>query len=280
MYKYPFSDQLMIYAQRPEATACASFDLWNNVMNRMVKRGSKGIALMDSEKPSGLRYVFDIADTVAGRSARSVQLWNFKQEHEEPVLQALSNSYGETANSLPNVFDSISQKLSDEYFNSNQNDIREAMPYITEGEFRDIVAESVNYAIHARCGLEADFTRDLQAHEITPEGVRTLGNAVSVLSEQVLRGIEIAVKQYELERKKKNERTNGIDLSTGGRRGLFDSQPDRAGTAAPEQVRTTARSLFENPSADSIQRTAVDRQTAGISRVNQPDGGGTHGTAD
>ena len=280
MYKYPFSDQLMIYAQRPEATACASFDLWNNVMNRMVKRGSKGIALMDSQKPSGLRYVFDVTDTVAGRSARSVNLWNLKQEHEGHVLQALSDSYGETADSLPNVFDRISQKLSDEYFNSNHNDIREAMPDITEHEFRDIVAESVSYAIHSRCGLQADFTGDLPARELTPDGVRALGNAVSVLSEQVLRGIEIAVKQYGLERDKKNERSNRTDLSPGGGRGLFDSRPDRAGTATPEQVRADARGLSENPSADSIQRTAADRQTAGISRVNQPDGGRTHGTAD
>ena len=280
LYKYPFPDQLMIYAQRPDATACASFDLWNNVMNRKVKRGSKGIALFDSQKPSGLRYVFDVSDTYTGGSnARNLQLWNLQQEHEEPVMQALTNSYGELDDKLPNVFDKISKKLSDEYFNDNKNDIREAIPNITEWEFRDIVAESVNYAIRARCRLNTDFSGGLQVPGLTPEGVRVVGSAVSVLSEQVLRGIELAVKQYEIERNKQNERTNRNTVSE-VQRTLFDSRPRRAGTETPEPIRADARGLSENPSTDSIQRNAFDRETDGISGVNQPDGGGTYGATD
>jgi len=277
MYKYPFHDQLMIYAQRPDATACASFDLWNNDLNRKVKRGSKGIALIDDSGDS-LRYVFDVSDTYGIN--KNIPLWAFKQEHEEPVLKALADTYGDLEGNLSNAIDRIARKLADEYFEKHQNDIKEAIPYVTEWEFCEIAAASTAYAIRSRCGLDADFPGDLQLSELTPESTRALGNTVSILSEQVLRGIEISVKQYEYERKQHERRTSQTDISKSGQRGLFDSQPDVAGRKTAEYVRQDAQGLSEKPPSDNIQRTASYRETEQPSLGNQPDGGRTYGAID
>jgi len=112
MYKYPFQDQLLIYAQKPDATACASIELWNNVMNRRIKRGSCGIALLDSnENQPRLRYVFDVSDTEQGHgTARSIDLWNLRQEHDEPVLKSLAGAYGRSGDDLIDAIDRISRK--------------------------------------------------------------------------------------------------------------------------------------------------------------------------
>ena len=94
LYKYPYSDQLMIFAQRPDATACAEYDLWNDKMRRYIKRGSKGIALVDNsgERPR-LRYVFDMSDTGTRRDSRPVELWQMQEEHEPAIMEALSAAF-------------------------------------------------------------------------------------------------------------------------------------------------------------------------------------------
>lgn len=117
LYKYPYSEQVLIYAQRPEATACASYDVWKRRMDRIVRRGSKGIALLDtSENSRGLRYVFDVSDTTGRNKSRRPYLWEYHDEHEESVTSMLAEKYGVTDESgLPYQLEAIAQELAAEY---------------------------------------------------------------------------------------------------------------------------------------------------------------------
>ena len=126
LYKYPFAEQLMIYKQRPEATACAEYDLWNDRMNRYVKRGSKGIALLDmrGEQPK-LRYVFDVADTGERKNSRPVQLWKMNAEHEQPIIRALDTAFDVLAGagSLENHIMEAAEHLARDYWEENRRQI-------------------------------------------------------------------------------------------------------------------------------------------------------------
>ena len=126
LYKYPFAEQLMIYKQRPKATACAEYDLWNDRMNRYVKRGSKGIALLDmrGEQPK-LRYVFDVADTGERKNSRPVQLWKMNAEHEQPIIRALDTAFDVSAGagSLENHIMEAAERLARDYWEENRRQI-------------------------------------------------------------------------------------------------------------------------------------------------------------
>ena len=126
LYKYPFAEQLMIYKQRPEATACAEYDLWKDRMNRYVKRGSKGIALLDmrGEQPK-LRYVFDVADTGERKNSRPVQLWKMNAEHEQPIIRALDAAFDVPAGagSLENHIMEAAERLARDYWEENRRQI-------------------------------------------------------------------------------------------------------------------------------------------------------------
>ena len=125
LYKYPFHEQLMIFAQRPDATACAEYDLWNDTMRRYVRRGSKGIALVDNsrEKPR-LRYVFDISDTGLRKNSRHPFLWELRPEHEAAVAQALTERFGTPPeNNLAEQLESIAAQLVSEYWVEHKRDI-------------------------------------------------------------------------------------------------------------------------------------------------------------
>ncbi len=133
LYKYPFDEQLMIYAQRPDATACAPIETWNRPMNRFVRRGSKGIVLIDktSARPK-VKYVFDISDTEDGRrNSRRPFQWELRPEHEQPVIDALAESYGVPYNDIAALLYSIAGKLAAEYYGDNRRDIE----YSAEGSF-------------------------------------------------------------------------------------------------------------------------------------------------
>ncbi|GAA6520537.1 hypothetical protein K440107A6_04050 [Lawsonibacter asaccharolyticus] len=144
LYKYPFAEQLMIYKQRPEATACAEYDLWNDRMNRYVKRGSKGIALLDmrGEQPK-LRYVFDVADTGERKNSRPVQLWKMNAEHEQPIIRALDTAFDVPAGagSLENHIIEAAERLAREYWEEKRRQIS------------DIVADSYLEGYEALDGM-------------------------------------------------------------------------------------------------------------------------------
>ena len=290
LYKYPFADQLMIYAQRPDATACADFDIWNNRMNRYVRRGAKGIALLDES--SGfprLHYVFDVSDTGVRRNSRDPEVWQLGPDLVQPVSEMLSKTYGISGDRVSQQLADVAGKLVADYWDNNGGDIRAIvdgsllMDYDEAGvemQFKSAAAISVTYTLLERCGFEPAgwFDKDdFQAiyNFSTPDAVYTLGAAVSDMSREVLRNIERTVKttirrrnaersQYEYEQQER-------DLLD--RRGLPTPEPDPE--PAPEaagQIRQAAPDVPERPSPSAVQHDAPEREP-----VPAPDGGGADG---
>ena len=293
LYKYPFADQLMIYAQRPDATACADFDIWNNRMNRYVRRGAKGIALLDES--SGfprLHYVFDVSDTGVRRNSRDPEVWQFNDDLKQPVSEMLSKTYGIGGERVSQQLADIAGKLVADYWDNNGGDIRAIvdgsllMDYDEAGvemQFKSAAAISVTYTLLERCGFEPAgwFDKDdFQAiHDFsTPDSVYALGAAVSDMSREVLRNIERTVKttirrrnaersQYEYEQQER-------DLLD--RRGLPAPEPDPE--PAPEaagQVRQAAPDLPEGASPGAVPHDALVGEP-----VPAPDGGGAERSSD
>ena len=290
LYKYSFADQLMIYAQRPDATACASFDIWNNRMNRYVRRGSKGIALLDqSSSVPRLHYVFDVSDTGVRRNSRDPEVWQLGPDLVQPVSEMIAREYGVCHERLSQQISDLTGKLVDSYWDNNSGDILDIVDgsflidYDEAGQefqFKSAAAISILYTVLERCGLEPDghFDRDdFQAifSFSTPAAVYALGTAVSECSRDVLRNIERTVKttirrrnversQYEYEQQER-------DLLD--RRGLPAPEPDPE--PAPEaagQIRQAAPDVPERPSPSAVQHDAPEREP-----VPAPDGGGTDG---
>ena len=290
LYKYPFADQLMIYAQRPDATACAEFDIWRNRMNRYVRRGSKGIALLDES--SGfprLHYVFDVSDTGVRRNSRDPDLWQYNDDLKQPVSEMLAATYGISGERVSQQLADVAGKLVADYWDNNSGDILAIvdgsllMDYDEAGvemQFKSAAAISVTYTLLERCGYEPTgwFDKDdFQAiyNFSTPDSVYALGAAVSDMSREVLRNIERTVKttirrrnaersQYEYEQQER-------DLLD--RRGLPAPEPDPE--PAPEaagQVRQAAPDVPDEPSPSAVQHDAPEREP-----VPAPDGGGADG---
>ena len=290
LYKYPFADQLMIYAQRPDATACAEFDIWRNRMNRYVRRGSKGIALLDES--SGfprLHYVFDVSDTGVRRNSRDPEVWQLGPDLVQPVSEMLAATYGISGERVSQQLADVAGKLVADYWDNNGGDIRAIvdgsllMDYDEAGvemQFKSAAAISVTYTLLERCGLEPAgwFDKDdFQAiyNFSTPDSVYALGAAVSDMSREVLRNIERTVKttirrrnaersQYEYEQQER-------DLLD--RRGLPAPEPDPE--PAPEaagQVRQAAPDVPDEPSPGAVQLDAPEREP-----VPASDGGGADG---
>ena len=274
LYKYNYADQLMIYAQRPDATACASFDLWNDRMNRYVRRGSKGIALLDqSSSVPRLHYVFDVSDTGVRRNSRDPEVWQLGPDLVQPVSEMLAREYGVRRERITQQIADICGKLVDSYWDNNSGDILDIvdgsflMDYDEAGQefqFKSAAAISITYAVLERCGFEPEghFDRDdFQAIFAfsTPAAVYALGTAVSECSRDVLRNIERTVKttirrrnversQYEYEQPER-------DLLD--HRGLPAPEPDPAPAGeSTGQVRTTAPDLPDEASPGAVQLDA------------------------
>ena len=274
LYKYSFADQLMIYAQRPDATACASFDIWNNRMNRYVRRGSKGIALLDqfSSVPR-LHYVFDVSDTGVRRNSRDPEVWQLGPDLVQPVSEMIAREYGVQHERLSQQISDLSGKLVDSYWDNNSSDILDIvdgsflMDYDEAGQefqFKSAAAISILYTILERCGLEPDghFDRDdFQAifSFSTPAAVYALGTAVSECSRDVLRNIERTVKttirRRNIERSQHEYEQQERDLLD--HRGLSAPEPDPAPAGeSTGQVRTTAPDLSDEASPGTVQLDA------------------------
>ena len=278
LYKYPFADQLMIYAQRPDATACADFDIWNNRMNRYVRRGSKGIALLDES--SGfprLHYVFDVSDTGVRRNSRDPEVWQLGPDLVQPVSEMLAATYGISGERVSQQLADVAGKLVADYWDNNGGDIHATvdgsllMDYDEAGvemQFKSAAAISVTYTLLERCGFEPAGWFDKDDFRAiynfsTPDSVYALGAAVSDMSREVLRNIERTVKttirrrnaersQYEYEQQER-------DLLD--RRGLPAPEPDPE--PAPEaagQVRQDAPELSETAAPGSVPHDAPERE--------------------
>ena len=294
LYKYPFHEQLMIYAQRPDATACAEYDLWNNRMGRYVRRGSKGIALVDDsgDRPR-LRYVFDISDTGTREHSRTPWLWTMNEEHTAPVMAMLERNYDVGGGDLAQQLADVAAGLAEEYWTDHRQDIL----YIVDGsfleeydeenigmQFKSAAAVSITYALMSRCGLEPE---QYFSHEDfmpifdfnTPAVIGALGTAVSQANQQVLRQIGVTIQNYERAKSAERSATHGEQPDLHSERGLPDSRPapERAADEAPEQVRQDAQSVPEAATAHLVQPAADDREAvpapAGDRRDGEPAAG-------
>ncbi len=270
LYKYPYNEQLMIYMQRPEATACAEYDFWNEKMGRYVRRGSTGIALIDATgyKPR-LKYVFDVADTGGKENARRVNLWELKDAHTDSVSAMLERNYGVSGkNGLAEQFESVASQLAAEYWHDHSRDIlgivadsylEEYDDYNIEVAFKNAAAVSITYSLMSRCGMQPE---DHFEHEDffsifdfnTPRTVAALGTAVSEINEQVLRQVEVTIRNYEREHSAERTAEHGEQPDLHEERRLPDSRPeDRSAGAAPRQVRTDAPEVPEGASSHSLE---------------------------
>ena len=257
LYRYSFPDALLIHAQRPDATACASLELWNEKMNRWVNRGAKGIALIDDTGPTRrLRYVFDISDTHMGRGGRTPNLWRIEAAQKGAVLDHLADVYGLSevdAADLPFALSEISRQLTEE----NLEEAMEGLLYETEGtflegldedtirvEFRRLLMNSAFYTLAVRCGLdpmayleEEDFSA-ITDYNALPV-LTFLGNATSQLVEPVLVDIGRTVRRILIEEYQKTvAKENGIDyneLSTLKRESENKKGGNEHGTDLPPQ---------------------------------------------
>ena len=297
LYKYPYNEQLMIFAQRPEATACAEYDLWNKQMRRYVRRGSKGIALVDtSNDQPKLRYVFDVSDTSGGENSRRPYLWEYRQEHREVVSAALEQRFDVSGeNGLADQLERVAAQIVDEYWHDNWCDIvgivdgsflEDYDEFNIGAAFRNVAAVSTTYALLSRCGMQPgdyfeheDFLNVFDFN--TPQTVAALGTAISQSSELVLRQIEVTIKNYErekiAERSESHERT---DLHP--QRGLSDSrpEPDRAAASPAGQVRQDAEGLLEGASSGAVEQPAAVREAVPPSAGDRRGGEQPAGTDD
>ena len=303
LYKYPYAEQVMIHAQRPDATACAEYDFWNEKMGRYVRRGSKGIALIDSsgERPR-LRYVFDVSDTGGREFPKSRYLWEYREEHADAVSAMLESRYGvDGKGGLPDQLERIASQLAEEYWRDYKRDILAIVDdsflygydeFNVGAAFQSAAAVSIAYSLMSRCGLEAD---DRFEHEDflsifdfnTPEAAAELGTAVSRINGEVLRQIEVTIKNYE--REKLAERSHSHDRTDlHQERGLPDSRPDAerdaGGRETPGQVRETAQELPSGAQTGAVQPSGAVGEAvpapAGDRRDGEPEIGADDAGAD
>lgn len=306
-YKYRFQEQVLIHAQRPDATACAEIGVWNR-LGRWVNRGATGIALLRSPNlPYRIRYVFDISDT-NNRENREISLWQMKPEYENEVIHTLQGKFLLDSNHYwGEVVEVLSQQLAEEVvedylpdlLNNKQDSFLEELDDGSVARwFKESVGESVRYMVLHRCGYAPELDNDVFGRiqdfntEITSS---LLGSAVSTLSESILREIGVAVKSLERQqprtfdsfgdtvyneaRKNELERSqnNGTDLHNAG--GLPSTQPDSPRESQGGQVRDAAAQLSAQAPGGAIHRDAdeghPERPSGGVGPGGQPDAGAT-----
>ena len=303
-YKYTFREQVLIHAQRPDATACAEIDIWNR-LGRRVNRGATGIALLrDPSLSYRIRYVFDISDTNS-RENRDISLWQMKPEYENEVIQALQDKFLLNRDgSFLDAVEILSRQLAEEaagdclpdLLNNKKDSFLEELDNNSIARwFKDAVSESVRYMVLHRCGYAPELDSDVSGcildfnTEITAS---ILGSAASTLSQSVLREIGVTVKSLERqqsrtfdsfgdtvynEARKNDERSqnNGTDLQNAGR--LPSTQPDSPGESQGGQVRDAAPQLPPQAPGGAVHRDAdgghAERPSGGGGPGGQPDAG-------
>ena len=293
LYKYPFCEQLLIYAQRPDATACADYDLWNKQMRRYVMRGAKGIALIDtSTGKNRVRYVFDVSDTGERENARRPWLWQYRPEHQQAVAAALEKRFGISGEGgLADQLEQIASVLAGDYWKDHEYELTrivdgsflEGYDTVNIGvQFWQAATVSITYALMARCGLEPEsyFQHEdfLSVFDFnTLDTVTELGTAISQSSEQVLRQIEVAIRQYERDKiaERSTEHGNGTELQTGGGRSPARTDPPGTAGSEPEQVRANETEVSEGEPSGPVQPAGTEGNP-----VPAPVGGGGPGQRD
>ena len=284
LYRYPFSDTLLIHAQRPDATACAELEVWNEKMRRWVNRGAKGIALIDDTGPRrALRYVFDVSDTHPVRGGKTPYLWRMKEEQQEMILNHLADTYGldgDGASDLAAALRQIAEEMAADSLEEAMDGIGYAIPgTFLEGldddtirvEFRTLLANSAFYSLARRCGLEpmeyleeADFSSITDYNDLSV--LAFLGNATSQLVEPILRDIGRTIRQAELEEwRKQAEESHG--------------KPEKTVAKKKEVLYNKFNTLIRESENDEGGKTnGTDLSPQGRLPVSEPDAsGGTAG---
>ena len=277
LYKYPFHEQLMIYAQRPDATACAEYDLWNEKMGRYIRRGSKGIALVDDsgDRPR-LRYVFDISDTGTREHSRTPWLWQLEERHLDSVQAMLERTYDVYGDDLAGQLTKVAGKLAEEYWTEHQQDffyivdgsfLEEYDEYNIGVQFKAAATVSITYALMSRCGLEPERYFDHEDFMAifdfnTPSTIGALGTAVSQINQQVLRQIGVTVRNAEREANQERSKQDEQSHDLYPERRLSDSRPEAEPAAGetPGQVRKDEESLPERTSSHPLQPDVAERE--------------------
>lgn len=292
LYKYEFPDQLLIHAQRPDATACAELDIWNRRMNRYVNRGAKGIALIDdSSNAPRLRYVFDISDTRPSRygTSRTPYRWEVTEENTEHILSMLHNRYGVSNKYFTDAVKRSAQKLVndnlDEYVHeimqSKADSFMEEMDRVNiRKNFRELAVNSVEYCVLTRFGYKAndfipldDFSAVCDFNTIDTMAV--LGTAVSSLSEEILRDTERSIREFELQKRKERTYQNGLQ---GTERIFNTSSRNRAGrTGDTGQIRSASEGISEEPPEGTVQSAPAVGTVASASHRDRGDSGEAKG---
>jgi len=288
LYKYSFPDQVMIHAQRPDAVAVAPIEVWNNPMNRYVRRGSKGIALLDNNGGKmRLKYVFDYADTEDGRAnPRRPFLWQLQPDNMPAVSEAIAEKFVPMKGDMADVIGIISYNLAENYCNGNARDIKYSVEssYLDEldddsimGIFGKALITSATYSVISRCGIDVnkyfgDDDFDWLYNFNTAQSITALGTAVSELSEQILREIEVAVKKYEREKGRVNYEPNRIYQE----RRLSAPEPDVAGADRDTwQIRLDEAGLSDEAQENPVQSVIADGTDSIALGGDGQDGSGT-----
>ena len=277
LYKYPFHEQLMIYAQRPDATACAEYDLWNEKMGRYVRRGSKGIALVDDsgDRPR-LRYVFDISDTGTREHSRTPWLWQLEERYLDSVQAMLERTYDVSGEDLAGQLTEVAGKLAEEYWTEHQQDffyivdgsfLEEYDEYNIGVQFKAAATVSITYALMSRCGLEPERYFDHEDFMAifdfnTPSTIGALGTAVSQINQQVLRQIGVTVRNAEREANQERSKQDEQSHDLHPERRLSDSRPEAepAARETPGQVRQDEENLPERTPSHPLQPDVAERE--------------------
>ena len=277
LYKYPFHEQLMIYAQRPDATACAEYDLWNEKMGRYVRRGSKGIALVDDsgDRPR-LRYVFDISDTGTREHSHTPWLWQLEERHLDSVQVMLERTYDVSGDDLAGQLTEVAGKLAEEYWTEHQQDffyivdgsfLEEYDEYNIGVQFKAAATGSITYALMSRCGLEPERYFDHEDFMAifdfnTPSTIGALGTAVSQINQQVLRQIGVTVRNAEREANQERSKQDEQSHDLYPERRLSDSRPEAEPAAGetPGQVRKDEENLPQGTPSHPLQPDVAERE--------------------
>ena len=295
LYKYPFKDQLLIYAQRPDATACASIEIWNEKMHCWVNKGAKGIALIDEEgnTHSGLRYVFDISDVhKARRIGRFPQLWEMREEHQEAVLDRLEGIYGDTSKEagFTDRIREIAARIAQDCYGELASD----MEYLKEGSFleeldglniavrvRETLADSIAYTVLKRCGMDdAELAEEIQfpyIHEFnTVETLSHIGDSISDLSKPVLMEIGRAIRAYDREYARNEASKNLVQKGLANTSDIRYNALKRESETKDIQSTTQTGNAGERGKYDEIEL----REERGLHDTDAADGRTAGGDAD
>ena len=267
-YKYSFADQVLIHAQRPDASACADYDVWTRRMGRYVRRGAKGIALLDTSGGAPrLRYVFDVSDTGARRNSRPLRLWAIDDRNVGEVQLGLRQDFGAAGGWLSTQLQGVARELAEMYFDEHRHDLGaivdgSLMAGYDEDELRAsfvrAASASAAYALLARCGYDPAAYYEAEDFGFlskwnTPEAAAALGGAVSEINQTVLREIERTIRSYE--RSQHHDRNNLYDRERG-----TASEPEPARNEANRPVRTHEAEVSAGAQAGAVEQPPADGQ--------------------